>query len=61
MKRLKHRLKTYSVLGDFILGVDHAAVCEGQSTEQMLFPLFPPLLVHLGDEKGWDPAQYIDV
>ena len=26
-KELKYRLKTYSVIGDLIVGVDHAVVC----------------------------------
>ena len=51
IKGLKHRLKTYSVLVDFELGVDHTAVFESRCAEQMLFPLLPPLLVCLSNEE----------
>jgi len=27
----------------------------------MFLPFFPPLLVHLSDEEGWDPSRYIDI
>jgi len=57
MKVLKYRLKTYSILRDFLLGVDHATVCKGRSVERVLFPLCPPLFVCLGDEESWDPSR----
>ena len=56
IERLKHRFgNTYSVVGNFILGVDHAAVRTSRFAEQMLIPLFPPLFVHLCNEEGRDP------
>ena len=60
-KELRYRLKTYNVIGDLVLGVNHAAVCHSRCTEQMFFPLFPPLFVYLSDEKSWDPYRYVDV
>ena len=56
-RRLKHRLETYSVLGDFILGVDQTTVREGRFAKQVFFPLFPPLFVCLSDEEGRDPIR----
>ena len=56
MKKLKHQFEnTYSAIGDFVLGVDHAAICEGRSAEQVFLPFCPPLLVRLSDEGGWNP------
>jgi len=52
MKELRYWLKTYNVIGNLILGVDHAAVCQSRYAEQMFLPLFPPLLMHLSDEEG---------
>jgi len=55
LKKLKHRFEdTYSVIGNFVLGVDHAAIHKSRSAEQMLLPFCPPLLVCLSDEGGWD-------
>ena len=56
IEELRHRLKTYSVFGDFVLGVNHTAVCKGRSAEQVLFPLRPPLFVRLSNEESWDPG-----
>jgi len=56
VKGLKHRFRnTYSIIGDFVLGVDHAAVRESRFLEQMLFPFFPPLFVCLSNEEGRNP------
>jgi len=56
VKGLRHWIgNTYSVIGDFVLGVDHAAVRKSQFAEQMLLPIFPQLFVRLSDEEGWDP------
>ena len=54
--KLKHRFEnTYSIIGDSVLRVDHAAARESRFAEQMLFPFFPPLFVCLSNEEGWDP------
>ena len=57
IKELIDRSKTYSVIRNLIVGVDHAAICQSRCVEQVFLPLFPPLLVHLSDEEGWDPCQ----
>ena len=54
---LEHRLKAYSVLGDLVLGVDHAAVCEGRSVEQVIFLFLPPLFICLSNEESWDRSR----
>ena len=48
---------TYSIIRDFILGVDHTTVCESRSAEQVFFPFFPPLFVCLSDEESRDPSR----
>jgi len=56
VKELRHRFgNTYSAIGNFVLGVNHAAVRKSQFAEQMLLPFFPPLFVRLSDEEGRDP------
>lgn len=56
MRKLKHRFKdTYSVIGNFVLRVDHAAIHKSRSVEQMFLPFCSPLLVCLSDEGGWNP------
>ena len=56
IKGLEHRFgDTYSVIGDFVLGVDHATVRKSRFAEQMLLPFFPPLFVRLSNEEGWNP------
>jgi len=56
VKRLRHRFgNTYSVIGNFVLRVDHAAVCKSRFVEQMILPFFPPLFVRLSNEEGRDP------
>jgi len=56
VKGLRHWFgNTYSIVGDFVLGVDHAAVRKSRFTEQMLLPFFPPLFVRLSNEEGRDP------
>ena len=56
VKQLRHQFgNTYSVIGNFVLGVDHAAVRKSRFAEQMLLPFFPPLFVRLSDEEGRDP------
>ena len=56
LKELKHRFEgTYSIVGNFILGIDHAAVPKSRSAKQMLLPFCPPLFVRLSDEGGRDP------
>jgi len=56
LRKLKHRFEdTYSIIGDFVLGIDHAAVRKSRSAEQMLLSFCPPLLVRLSDEGGWNP------
>jgi len=58
VKGLKHRFgNTYGIIGDSVLGVDHAAVRESRFAEQMLFPFFPPLFVCLSNEEGRDPSR----
>jgi len=58
LKELKHWFEnTYSVIGNFVLRVNHAAVREGRFAEQMLLPFCPPLLVCLSDESGWNPLR----
>ena len=53
---MKHRFgNAYSIIGDFVLGVDHTAVREGRFAEQVLLPFLPPLFVRLSDEKDQDP------
>ena len=57
MKGLEHRFRnTYSIVRDFVLGVDHATVHESRFAEQMIFPFFPPLFVCLSNEEGRDPV-----
>jgi hypothetical protein len=51
-KELRYRLKTDNVIGDLIVAVDHAVVCQSRCAELVFLPFFPPLLVHLSDEKG---------
>jgi len=56
LKELKHRFKdAYSIIGNFILRIDHAAVRKSRSAEQMLLPFCPPLFIRLSDEGGWNP------
>jgi len=56
LKELKHRFgNTYSIIGNFVLGIDHAAVRKSRFAEQMLLPFLPPLFVRLSNESGWDP------
>jgi len=56
VKGLRHRFgNTYSVIRNFVLGVDHTAIRKSQFAEQMLLPFFPPLFVRLSDEEGRDP------
>jgi len=56
VKGLKHRFRnTYSIIGDFVPGVDHTVVRESRFAEQMLLPFFPPLFVCLSNEEGQDP------
>ena len=56
LRKLKHRFEdTYSIIGNFVLGIDHAAIRKSQPAEQMLLPFCPPLLVRLSDEVGWNP------
>ena len=56
VKELRHPFgNTYSVIGNFVRGVNHAMVRECRFAEQMLLPFFPPLFVRLSDEEGWDP------
>ena len=56
MKGLKYRFRnTYSIIGDFVQGVDHAVVRESRFAEQMLLPFFPLLFVRLSNEEGRDP------
>ena len=56
VKGLVHRFRnTYSIVGDFVLGVDHAAVRESRFAEQMLFPFFPQLFLCPSNEEGRDP------
>ena len=58
IKRLEHRFGgTYSIIGDFVLRIDHAAVRKGRSAEQMLLPFFPPLFIRLSDEEGRNPLD----
>jgi len=53
VKGLRHRFgNTYSVIGNFVLRVDHAAVRESRFAEQMLLPFFPPLFVRLMKRAG---------
>jgi len=60
VKEWRHQFgNTYSIIGNFALGVDHATVCESRFAEQMLLPFFPPLFVRLSDEKGWDPLLHL--
>ena len=56
-KDWKNRLEYLQCYRDLVFGVDHAAVCESQSAEQVLFPLFPPLFVCLSNEESWDPSR----
>ena len=56
VKGLRHQIgNTYSIIGDFVLAVDHATVRKSRFAEQMLLPFFPPLFVRLSDEEGRDP------
>ena len=53
LKELKHRFEeAYSIIRDFILGVDHATVRKSRSAEQVLLPFCPPLFIRLSDEGG---------
>ena len=55
---LKHRFEdTYSIIGDFVLRIDHTTVREGRFAEQVLLPFCPPLFVRLSDEGGWNPLR----
>ena len=39
IKGLEHRFGgTYSIIGDLVLGINHATVCKGRSAEQVLLP-----------------------
>ena len=56
VKGLRHRFgNTYSIVEDFVLRVDHAAVCKSRFAEQVLIPFFPPLFVRLSNEESRDP------
>jgi len=44
LKELKHRFEdAYSIIGNLILRIDHAAVHESRFAEEMLLPFYPPL------------------
>ena len=49
------KMKVDEIIGDFVLGVNHAAVRKGRFAEQVLLPFFPPLFVRLSDEEDRDP------
>ena len=52
----RHRFgNTYSVIRNFVLGVDHVVERESRFAEQMLLPFFPLLFVRLSNEEGRDP------
>ena len=56
LKELRHWFEnTYSIIGNFILGIDHAAVRKSRFAEQMFLPFLPPLFVRLSNEEGRDP------
>jgi len=57
IKELRYWSKTYSVIRNFIVGIDHAAVCQSRCVEQVFLPFFPPLFIHPGNEEGWNPSR----